>query len=668
MNKKDLTAIIAAGRRRVVVEGVKPEVDCGRYAVKRVVGEKMTVEADIFTDGHDKVMGMLLYRKENVRTWQTVYMTPLVNDRWRGSFTVTEKGRYVYTLVGWVDTFGTWRFDLEKRYAAGQDLEVALSIGAQMIEQVARRVRRTDVKPLATWAKRLAQGDVEERYHLARDEALYALMLCYPQTELATRYARELPVVVDRVRARFSTWYELFPRSCGDGMTHGTLHDCEARLAYIAEMGFDVLYLPPIFPIGESFRKGKNNVVTAGPGDVGSPWAIGAPAGGHDAIHPQLGTLEDFRRLLAKAREQGLEIALDMAFQCSPDHPYVKAHLEWFRMRPDGTIQYAENPPKKYQDIYPFDFESKDYKALWEELYRVVRFWIEQGVSIFRVDNPHTKPFVFWEWLIQSVKLDYPDVLFLAEAFTRPKVMHNLAKLGFTHSYTYFTWRTGKQELTEYFTELGIEEGREYFRPNVWPNTPDILHEYLQTGGRPAFMIRLILAATLAANYGIYGPAFELHENRPVREGSEEYLDSEKYQIRAWDLDRSDSLKALITRLNHIRRDNPALQGDWGLEFHRIDHEQLIAYSKRTEDLANIIVVVVNLDPYNTHYGWVNLALQDFGIDPSLPYQMEDLLTGARYLWQGEWNYVELNPYTHPAHIFKVRSQRRTEQDFEYFV
>ncbi len=433
-------------------------------------------------------------------------------------------------------------------------------------------------------------------------------------------------------------------------------------------MGFDVLYLPPIHPIGRTQRKGKNNVVRGGADDPGSPWAIGAETGGHKAIHPELGTVEDFKRLVKKAESLGIEIALDLAFQCSPDHPYVKEHPEWFRWRPDGTVQYAENPPKSYQDIYPLDFNSEQWRELWQELRSVVQYWIEQGVSIFRVDNPHTKPLPFWQWLIGDVKEHHPETIFLAEAFTRPKIMYNLAKLGFSQSYTYFTWRNTKPELTEYFTELTQTEVRDYFRPNLWPNTPDILSEYLQFGGRPAFMIRCALAATLGANYGIYGPAFELLEARPRDPGGEEYLDSEKYQIQQWQRDSADSLKDFITRLNRIRHDNPALQSDWSLRFHETDNEQIICYTKRAEDHDNIVAVVVNLDPHHVQSGWVKIPIESIELNPLESYQAHDLLTGARFLWHGARNYVELDPRVVPAHIFRLRRRLRREQDFDYFM
>jgi starch synthase (maltosyl-transferring) len=467
-----------------------------------------------------------------------------------------------------------------------------------------------------------------------------------PAPERIATYERALEVVVDPVRARFSSWYETFPRSVRDDGKHATFQDLVRLLPYVEEMGFDVLYLPPVHPIGTTARKGKNNAVAAAPGDVGSPWAIGGKDGGHKAIHPDLGTMEDFERLVEESSKKSIQIALDIAFQCSPDHPYVKEHPQWFRWRPDGTVQYAENPPKKYQDIYPFEFENPDYMGLWSELKSVFEFWASHGVKIFRVDNPHTKAFPFWEWCIAELKQAHPELIFLAEAFTRPRVMHRLAKLGFTQSYTYFTWRNSKSELTEYFTELSQHASREYFRPNVWPNTPDILHETLQHGGRPAFIIRLVLAGTLAASYGIYGPAFELCERIPREPGSEEYLNSEKYEVKRWDRARADSLRELISRINRVRKENPALQSDWSLRFHPVDSGQMLAYSKQAGD--NMVLVVVNLDPHHVHSGWI-----DFGM-PGDVYELHDLLAGGRYTWNGGRNYVELNPHTLPAHVFRV--------------
>ncbi|HLH23679.1 MAG TPA: alpha-1,4-glucan--maltose-1-phosphate maltosyltransferase [Chloroflexota bacterium] len=714
----------ADGTRRVVIEGVKPEIDAGRFPIKRTVGEQVVVEADLFADGHDALSGRLLYRRAGDGKWSESPLEPLVNDRWRGAFRVTELGSYGYTLEGWVDRFKTWTRDLAKRVEAEQDVAVELLIGAALVEDAATRATGADATELQAFGRTLRAGG-GEAVAAALSAELGQLMARHADRGAVTRYERELPVTVDRERARFSTWYELFPRSTaatkpgwrlqpdgeeggsgrhpqtpargaplnprgGDGedppargapldprggmsaeapaLPHGTLRDVQDWLPYVAAMGFDVLYLPPIHPIGRAFRKGRNNALEAAPGDPGSPWAIGGPEGGHKAIHPELGTLDDFRELVERARGFGLEVALDVAFQCSPDHPYVREHPEWFRQRPDGTIQYAENPPKKYQDIYPFDFECADWRGLWDELKSVVCYWIEQGVRIFRVDNPHTKPFRFWEWLIGAVKREYPETIFLAEAFTRPKVMYHLAKLGFTQSYTYFAWRNTKWELTQYFTELTQTEVREYFRPNLWPNTPDILTEALQMGQRSTFMTRLVLAATLGASYGIYGPAFELGEHEAIELGKEEYLNSEKYEIKRRDLEREDSLRDFIARVNRIRRENPALHSDTSLQFVPVDNEQLIAYTKESPDRDNLILTIVNLDPHYTQAGWVDLPLDALGIDATQPYQVHDLLGAGRYLWNGPRNYVELSPQALPAHIMRFRRRVRTEEDFEYFA
>jgi starch synthase (maltosyl-transferring) len=650
------------GRKRVIIEAVKPEIDCGRFPIKRVIGEKVTVEADIFADGYDVLSALLLYRKESEPGWVETPMEFLVNDRWQGSFEVTEFGGYLYTIMAWVGRFKSWRADLEKRVKAGQKgISANLLAGAQLMEKASQRASKSDGQIIRKWADALRSTKVrnDDKIELIMSDEVAHLMEQYSDRQFAVTYHRELKVLVDREKARFSTWYEMFPRSCANEPgRHGTFKDCEARLSYIAEMGFDVLYFPPIHPIGHTNRKGKNNVITASPDDPGTPWAIGAEEGGHKAIHPQLGTLNDFHRLVAKAGELGIEIALDIAFQCSPDHPYVKEYPDWFLWRPDGTVQYAENPPKKYQDIYSLNFEIEHWRELWEEFKSIILFWIEQGVRIFRVDNPHTKPFCFWEWLLTDIKKAYPDVIFLSEAFTRPKVMYQLAKLGFTQSYTYFAWRNTKWELTQYLTELTQTDVREYFRPNFWPNTPDILTEYLQSGGRPAFMARLVLAATLSPSYGIYGPAFELGVNIPREQGSEEYLNSEKYELKNWDINRADSLKDFIAQVNHIRRENPALQANSNLMFHRLDNEELICYSKHTEDLSNIILVVVNLHHRYTHSGWVELPLETLGLDSQNSYQVHDLLNDARYIWQGSRNYVELNPNICPAHIFRVDQAR----------
>jgi starch synthase (maltosyl-transferring) len=659
----------ADGRKRVVIESVEPEIDAGLFAIKRITGDSVEVQADLFADGHDHVVARLLFRFQEVPAWTSVPMQALGNDRWRGEFPVTRVGEYLYTIAGWIDHFDTWSSDLEKRIAAGQDIRVDLLHGAQLVEEAAERAGRDDADALRRWAAVIgATDELPAAKAAALDPALAAMMALYLDPALETRYERELRVTVDREKARYSAWYEMFPRStAAEPGRHGTFKDCEERLDYVARLGFDVLYLPPIHPIGLSFRKGKNNSTTAEPGDVGSPWAIGAKEGGHTAILPDLGTFEDFQSLLRAAADKGIEMAMDIAFQCSPDHPWVTEHPEWFRKRADGTIQYAENPPKKYQDIYPLDFESSDWRGLWDGLLGVFLFWIDQGVRIFRVDNPHTKAFPFWEWLIAEIKRDFPDALFLAEAFTRPRVMQRLAKLGFSQSYTYFTWRNTKQEIAEYLTELTQTRVREFMRPNLWPNTPDILSETLQIGGRPAFLSRVVLAATLGPNYGIYGPAYELGENKPLRPGSEEYLNSEKYEIRHWDLDAPHSIDTTIASINRARRENAALHANHELHFHPTDNPYLIAYSKSSRDGTNVVLTVVNLDSFHTQPGWVNLDLDRLRLRADESFQVFDQLTGARYLWQGARNYVELSPDRIPAHLFRVLRKVRSEKDFDYY-
>jgi starch synthase (maltosyl-transferring) len=645
--------------RRVVIEHLEPEIDGGKFPIKRILGERVRVLADIYADGHDALRAALLHRGPHDVGWLEEEMHLIENDRWEGSFPLEVLGRHLYTVLAWIDEFQSWSVDLKKRADAGQDISVDVLVGAGIVQAAADRASGADSKLLSDTSRQLreaAKGDPTSALRIAQSPDLGRLVNQNRDVTVDSRYDRELAITVDPEKARFSAWYEVFPRSCTtDPRRHGTFRDCVDRLGYIAGMGFDILYLPPIHPIGRTERKGRNNFTSPMPEDVGSPWAIGAKEGGHKAIHAELGTLDDFKFLQGKARELGLDIALDIAFQCSPDHPYVRQHREWFRERPDGTVQYAENPPKKYQDIYPFNFESENAQELWEELKSIVLYWIDQGVRIFRVDNPHTKPFAFWEWLIADVKRDYPEVIFLSEAFTRPKVMYRLAKLGFTQSYTYFAWKNSSWELTQYFTELTQTAVSEFFRPNLWPNTPDILNAYLQKGGRPAFVSRLILAATLGASYGIYGPAFELFENRPVREGSEEYLDSEKYQIRMWDINNPNSLRDLITHVNGIRRSSPALQADKRLRFHPLDNPQLIAYSKTTDDSSDMILTVVNLDPHNTQSGWVNVRVEEFRLGSQESYQVHDLLTDVRYVWHGSRNYVQLDPSILPAHIFRVR-------------
>ncbi len=656
------------GRRRVVIENVQPEIDSGRFPIKRIMGQIIEVQADAYTDSHDALACVLRYRHASEKVWREVAMTPLGNDRWQASFPLTELGLYVYTLTAWADHFLSWRHDFARRNDA-QDIAIALQTGAKLVAEAAARSDGEHQLQLQQLAQELRTAKPDAGAALALSETLAELMRHYSDRSLASDYPGILRVWSEPVKARYSTWYEFFPRSCvGDDMAHGSFAECEKRLPYVSEMGFDVVYLPPIHPIGLSKRKGSNNGLQASENDVGSPWAIGAAEGGHKSIHPQLGTLDDFRSLVIKARELGIDIALDIAFQCSPDHPYVCEHPEWFSRRADGSIQYAENPPKKYEDIVPFNFECDAWNELWHELLDVFLFWIEQGIYLFRIDNPHTKPFAFWEWLIVEVKRRHPETLFLAEAFTRPKVAYRLAKLGFSQSYTYFPWRNTKRELETYFTELNRTDVCEYFRANLWPNSPDILPEYLQFGGRPGFMLRLVLAATLGANYGIYGPAYELMEATPRESGTEEYLNSEKYQVRRWKLDRADSLKDFIARMNRIRRENPALQQDRNLQFFDVDNDNLLCYGKSTQDNLDTILVIVNLDPHHTQTGWVTLPLAALGLDELHAYQVQDLLTSARFLWNGARNYVEINPLVAPAHIFTVRRRVRTEHDFDYFL
>ncbi len=654
------------GRKRVIIENVSPAVEGGLYPVKRVAGELVVVSADIFCDGHDQISALLLYRAGSESRWKTIPMRHLVNDRWEAEFRVEELGNYYYTIQAWVDHFKTWRTDLRKRIEASQEVKTDLLIGADLVEKAAKRAHGDDAKQLWDWARFFKSG--KNAIEIALSDELSAMMDRYPDRNHMSEWDQKLAVAVTRKRAMFSSWYELFPRSCAAVKgKHGTFKDCEKFLPEIAARGFDILYLPPIHSIGERGRKGRDGAAVAEPKDPGSPWAIGSRHGGHKSVHPELGTLADFERFVKKAGEHGLEIALDLSFQCSCEHPYVKEHPEWFKWRPDGSIQFAENPPKKYEDIIPFNFETENWQGLWEELKSIVLFWIDKGILIFRVDNPHTKPFAFWEWLIREIKKDHPEVIFLAEAFTRPKVMYRLAKVGFDQSYTYFTWRNTKHEFVEYLTELTQTDVREFFRPNFWPNTPDILPEFLQYGGRPAFVIRLVLAATLSSNYGIYGPAFELIENQALP-GKEEYRDSEKYEIRTWDWNRPGNLRDFITRLNQIRRENRAFQTTNNLRICEIDNDHLVFCVKKTEDLSNIVLVVVNLDPFHPQAGRLKVPIWELGIPPDQPFMVYDLVSSDKYIWQGEWNYVALNPGISPAHIFRVHRLLRREDNFDYFM
>jgi len=656
----------ADGRRRVVVENLTPVVDGGRFPSKRIAGDSVRVEADVFADGHDRVAATLLYRHESEFPWHKVPMRPLGNDRWMADFTAERLGSYLYTVEGRIDHFVTWRADLRTRFEARQNLATDREIGALLLEATAGRAGRLDAERLRELAAALREApDDAAALALAEEEEAAELMAIHADPELVTGDAPQLSLSVERERARFSTWYELFPRSCcRDGDNHGTFAECERLLPEIARMGFDVVYFPPIHPIGRTHRKGRNNAPAAEEEDPGSPWAIGALEGGHTAIHPELGTPEDFEHFLAAARGHGIEVALDLAFQCSPDHPYREAHPEWFRWRPDGTVQYAENPPKKYQDIIPFDFENGDWQDLWQELLDVVRFWVDCGIAIFRVDNPHTKPFAFWEWLIAAVRREHPEVIFLAEAFTRPKVMYRLAKGGFSQSYTYFSWRNTRAELEAYLRELSSAPLRDFFRPNFWPNTPDILPEILQIGGRPAFVIRLLLAATLSPSYGIYGPPFELAVDDALP-GQEEYLDSEKYQLRCWNWNDPGHLRDLIARVNRIRHQHRALQTGEGLRFCASDNDQLICYTRSAGN--EVLLVAVSLDPFAPQEGRVRLPLSELGLSAVEPFLVHDLLGDQKAIWHGAEHVLSFDPAALPGAVFRLHRRLRREQDFDYY-
>lgn len=655
------------GNIRPQVESVLPAVDGGRFAVKRCIDESLTVTAIAYTDGHDLIGCTLLYRGPGESDWHETPMRSLGNDHWEAEFSPSVLGIHEYTVEAWLDPFATWQADLARRADPDDILALELAVGAELLLEAAKHASDDDASRLRASARELAADvPIPARIALALHEDLAALARRGINRELNARFGTVLPLVAEPAIARCAAWYEFFPRSSRTDDKHATFEDAYRMLDYAVELGFDVVYLPPIHPVGDTHRKGKNNSPICGPGDVGSPWAIGSSDGGHTATNPLLGTLDDFDRFVARAHELGLHVAIDIAFQCSPDHPLVTEHPEWFRQRPDGSIRYAENPPKRYEDIVPFDFSCADWKGLWEALRDIVLFWVKRGVRVLRVDNPHTKSLAFWEWCIRDIKAQYPDVVFLAEAFTRPAVLEGLARRGFSQSYTYFAWRNTRTELEEYLTELNQTPVREYLRANLWPNTPDILHEYLQSGGRPAFMARFILASTLGASYGIYGPAFELCEAAPVTPGSEEYLDSEKYQIRTWDLDAPWSLRDLIARVNAIRHTHPALQFDHGLRFHRTENDQLICYSKASPDASDIILVVVNLDPHNRQSGFVDLDLAEIGVEADQPYQVHDLLGDGHYRWIGPRNYVELDPGA--AHIFAPHTYVRTEQDFDYFL
>lgn len=637
------------GQARVIIENVRPQVDCGDYPAKYTVGELVHVTADIFGDGHDHIRAQVLFRKETSESWSTLELKHGSNDNWGAAFQVTEKGFYFFTVRAWIDHFETWYDGFKKKAEAALDVHVELMEGGALL----RKIGKGDPY-FQSLASMLAD---KNKYREAIDKVLSPafekIVHEHPLIEHETTLGKELKLVVESRKANFTAWYELFPRSASLEGKHGTFKDVIRLLPRISIMGFDVLYLPPIHPIGKVNRKGKNNNVRAEAGEPGSPWAIGSDEGGHKAIHPELGTLADFKRLIGEAKKLHIDLAMDIAFQCAPDHPYVKSNPQWFKQRPDGSIQYAENPPKKYQDIYPFNFECDDWKNLWEELKSVFEYWIEQGVQIFRVDNPHTKPIRFWQWVIAEINKKHEDIIFLAEAFTRPKIMSSLAKVGFTQSYTYFTWRVTKEEIVEYMNELVGGSSRHFFRPNFWPNTPDILPFHLQHQGENVFILRLALAATLSSSYGIYGPVYEFYDNQPVQ-GREEYLDSEKYEIKKHDWKKTNRMTDIITILNRARKAHPALQSTWNLTFCALHEPNLLAYVKATDDLSDIFLIVVNLDPHQRHSGFVQLPRQKLRLFDRINVKVQDLMTDEHYTWTQEWNYVELDPFKMPFHLFKL--------------
>nr|WKN36203.1 alpha-1,4-glucan--maltose-1-phosphate maltosyltransferase [Tunicatimonas sp. TK19036] len=646
-----------SGKQRVIIKNVLPQVDQNRFPVKRTLGESVEVTADIFADGHDKIQPYVQYRKTDTEQWQEVPMNHILNDRWTGTFVPDSEGYYEYTIFGYVDHFASWQYALRKKFDAGQDLSVEMLIGAEMLEDMAKQQNDPEKHQLYEFANIFRDTSVENIEHAVAkalsDEVTALATKCYDRSNSA-HYYQKINVEVERRKALFSTWYEFFPRSTStEPGKHGDFQTSAKILPRIAEMGFDVVYLPPIHPIGKKFRKGLNNALSANPGDPGSCWAIGSDEGGHKAIHPELGTLKDFQDFVWRAGELGIEVALDIAFQCAPDHPYVKEHPQWFRWRPDGTVQYAENPPKKYQDILPINFENEDWQNLWEELKSVITYWIDKGVKIFRVDNPHTKSFKFWEWCIREIRQEHPEIIFLAEAFTRPRVMEWLAKIGFNQSYTYFTWRNNPWEMREYMLELTKGPMRDYFRPNFWPNTPDILTPELVHGGEAAHIMRLILAATLSSSYGLYGPVYEFGINAPYP-GKEEYLDSEKYEVKHWDWRAETRIREIITIINRVRKENPALQSTWNVIFAEVQNDNILAYAKKDPESGNIMFMAVNMDPYNTQGAYLKVPMYELGMDFNKPYRLEDQISGATYHWQGEWNFVELNPYQLPGHVFKI--------------
>lgn len=642
------------GKHRVIIENVTPQIDGGKYPAKRTVGEQVKITAHIFADGHDYIRSHAIVQEPGKKNRNVLELTHLPNDVWTTTFQTNAKGLYRFSVEAWVDHFLTWHNGFIKKADAGQKLETELMEGVVLLEKISKTSKKA-AKDVKGYIKILSdKNNYKKAVDTVVSKDFKALVDAWPLKEHESRYHKELEINCEFKKANFSAWYEFFPRSASpDPARSGTFKDCEKLLPRISAMGFDVLYFPPIHPIGEKNRKGKNNNVEALEGEPGSPWAIGSRHGGHKAISPELGTMDEYQSLVKKAKEMGIDIALDIAFQCAPDHPYVTEHPEWFKWRPDGSVQYAENPPKKYQDILPFDFETEQWESLWEELKSVVTFWIEKGVTIFRVDNPHTKPIPFWEWLIAEVNNEYEDIIFLSEAFTRPKIMASLAKVGFTQSYTYYTWRNSKEELLEYMDELVNSNSRNYFRPNFWPNTPDILPYILQREGENAFISRYAMAATLSSNFGVYGPVYEFYINEPVN-NKEEYWNSEKYEVQHHNWRKANRMTDIMTAINKARNENEALQSTWNIQFCDIYNENIIAYLKKTPDLSNIIIGVVNIDSYNRQSGYLRLPLDELEITGEIDIHLKDLVTGDRYYWNQEWNYVELDPYAIPFHLFKV--------------
>lgn len=638
---------------RIIIENVSPQLDCGANPIKRIVNQYVNVTADVFSDGHDVIECCVKYKHENDKNWQEVRMNPSVNDEWYARFKVEKQGFYTYFVEGWVDYALNWQHGTERKIQDNQYVKSELLEGAEYIKDILKLADDQEKEYLERLVGYFTnEMDYDKAIAEATSHYLHQIFKKYPIRFLANK-SLELKVYVDRKKALFSTWYEFFPRSASaEEGKHGTFKDCERLLPRVAAMGFDTLYFPPIHPIGEVNRKGKNNATNANPGDVGSPWGIGSQYGGHKSTHPELGSIDDFKTLVKKAKDLGIEVAMDYALQAAPDHPYVKDFPQWFKWRPDGTVQYAENPPKKYQDIQPIYFESSDWKNLWKELLDVALFWIEEcDIKIFRVDNPHTKPFYFWGWLIGEIKKKHPDVLFLAEAFTRPKIMNELAKQGFTQSYTYFTWRNSKNELTEYVKELTQSEQKEFYRPNFWPNTPDINPFALQSGNESVHLQKYFLAATLSSSIGIYGPVFEYMVCSPLAPGREEYLNSEKYEYYKWDWERENKITTLITRINAFRKEQSSLQQTNNVVFCDTNNDQIMAYYKFDDDRNNETLMVVNLDAYNTSRGMVKLPGE---LLRGLPVKITDLITGNSYVWDKEWNFVELSSVL-PFHLFKIQ-------------